>query len=70
MVTYIRAGLVDVDKLRKEIKVSDPALGLAKNFEMVYNSYLTEGAGRTWSQVQEDLKAKLGYNFEKDQKGK
>ena len=68
LVTYIQAGLVDIEKLRKEIKVSDPALGLAKNFEDVYNNNLGEGKNRTWSQVQESLIARM--QIKKDQKGK
>lgn len=67
-ITYMQAGLVDKDKLLREIKVSDPALDMAKTYADIHASYLAEGKSRTWSQVQESLKVKLGYK--KDQKGK
>ncbi|WP_455251719.1 hypothetical protein [Neisseria sp.] len=61
-VTYMLAGLVDEDKLLREIKVSDPALNLAKTYDDIYTSRLAEGLGWSWSQVQESLKAKLGIS--------
>ena len=72
-ITYMQAGLVDKDKLLREIKVSDPALGLSQTYADIHAGYLAEGKSRTWSQVQEDLQAKLGINkadFKRDQKGK
>lgn len=72
-VTYMQAGLVDKDKLLREIKVSDPALGLSKTYADIHAGYLAEGKSRTWSEVQEDLQAKLGIDkadFKRDQKNK
>mgnify|MGYP000893814958 CR=1 FL=1 len=72
-VSYMQAGLVDKDKLLREIKVSDPALGMSKTYADIHAGYLAEGKSLSWSEVQEDLQAKLGIDkadFKRDQKNK
>lgn len=63
-VSYMKAGLVDKEKLLREIKVSDPALGMSKTYAKIYDGYLAEGKSLTWGEVQEDLQAKLGIDKE------
>lgn len=60
-VTYMKSGLVDKDKLLREIKVS---LGLSKTYAKIYDGYLAEGKSLTWGEVQEDLQKKLGIDKE------
>lgn len=72
-VTYMQAGLVDKEKLLREIKVSDPALGMSKTYAKIYDGYLAEGKSLTWGEVQEDLQKKLGIDkeeFKRAQKNK
>lgn len=72
-ITFMKAGLIDKDKLLREIKVSDPALDMSKIYAGIHAGYLAEGKSRTWSEVQEDLQAKLGINkadFKRDQKNR
>lgn len=72
-VTYMQAGLVDKEKLLREIKVSDPALGMSKAYAKIYDGYLAEGKSLSWGEVQEDLQKKLGIDkeeFKRAQKNK
>lgn len=72
-VSYMKAGLVDKEKLLREIKVSDPALGTSKTYAKIYDGYLAEGKSLTWGEVQEDLQKKLGIDkeeFKRAQKNK
>lgn len=72
-VSYMKAGLVDKEKLLREIKVSDPALGMSKAYAKIHDGYLAEGKSLSWGEVQEDLQKKLGIDkeeFKRAQKNK